>query len=71
VEQLGAGSRTEGVQTLLQSAFEFVGSHGRRLRRSTVTRVIRRACPGTRTHLAHKGVLFRDGRLALRRGLPT
>jgi hypothetical protein len=32
VEQLGAGSGTEGVETLLESALELVGSHGRRLR---------------------------------------
>ena len=28
VEQFGAGSRPEGIQTLLQSALEFVGIHG-------------------------------------------
>jgi hypothetical protein len=29
VEQLGAGSRTEGVEALLELALELVGSHGR------------------------------------------
>jgi len=33
VEQLGAGSGTEGVQPLLKSALELVRSHGGRLRR--------------------------------------
>ena len=32
VEQLGAGSRTQGFQAFLQPALELVGAHGRRLR---------------------------------------
>ena len=36
VEQLGAESRTEGVETLPESALELIGPHGRRLRRLTV-----------------------------------
>ena len=32
VEQFGAGSGTEGVQALSESALEFIGSHGWRLR---------------------------------------
>jgi hypothetical protein len=32
VEQLGAGSRTEGVEAITESALEFIGSHGGRLR---------------------------------------
>ena len=32
VEQLGAGSGTERVEALPESALELVGSHGRRLR---------------------------------------
>jgi hypothetical protein len=36
MEQLGAGSGAECVKTLLQSALELIGTHGRRLRRSTV-----------------------------------
>ena len=36
VEQLGAGSRTEGVQALPEAALELIGTHGRRLRRRTV-----------------------------------
>jgi hypothetical protein len=40
VEQLGAGSGTESVQALMYPALKFVGSHGRRLRRRTVARVL-------------------------------
>ena len=29
VEQLGAGSRTEGVETISKSALELIGPHGR------------------------------------------
>jgi len=36
VEQLGAGSRAEGVQAFSKSALKIVGSHGRRLRGPTV-----------------------------------
>jgi hypothetical protein len=36
VEELGATSRTEGVEALPESALELVGPHGRRLRRLTV-----------------------------------
>jgi hypothetical protein len=36
VEQFGAGSGAERVEALPKSAFELVGSHGRRLRRRTV-----------------------------------
>jgi hypothetical protein len=36
VEQFGAGSRGEGVETFAEPAFEYIGPHGRRLRRSTV-----------------------------------
>jgi hypothetical protein len=32
VEQLGAGSGTEGVEACPESAFKLVGSHGSRLR---------------------------------------
>jgi hypothetical protein len=35
VEELGAGSRAEGVQALPDSALELIGPHGRRLRRPT------------------------------------
>jgi hypothetical protein len=31
VEQLGAGSGTEGVKTLMEAAFKLIGSHDRRL----------------------------------------
>jgi hypothetical protein len=37
VEKLGAGSGPEGVEALQESALELVGSHGRKLRRRTVT----------------------------------
>jgi hypothetical protein len=48
VEQLGAGSRAERVQTFSESALELVGPHGRRLRRETVgTRKVRNARPAT------------------------
>jgi hypothetical protein len=30
VEQISAGSRTQGVQAVLQPALKFVGSHGRK-----------------------------------------
>ena len=30
VEQLGAGSWAEGVKAFLESAFELIGSHGRK-----------------------------------------
>jgi hypothetical protein len=36
VEQLGSGSRTEGVEALPEAALKLVGTHGRRLRRRTV-----------------------------------
>jgi hypothetical protein len=36
MEQFGAGSGTERVEACSQSAFELIGTHGRRLRRSTV-----------------------------------
>jgi hypothetical protein len=35
VEQLGAGSGTEGVQALLQPVFEFIWTHAWRLARRT------------------------------------
>ena len=38
VEQLGAGSRPEGVQTFPESAFELIGPHTRKLRRRSVAR---------------------------------
>jgi hypothetical protein len=38
VEELGAGSGTEGVQALLESALEFIGTHSTRLRSRTVAR---------------------------------
>ena len=38
MEELGAGSGTEGVEPLPQAALELVRSHGRRLRRRTVGR---------------------------------
>jgi hypothetical protein len=34
VEELGAGSGAEGVQTLLESALEVIWTHGRRLQPS-------------------------------------
>jgi hypothetical protein len=37
VEQLGAGSGAERVETFSESAFKFVGPHCRRLRRRIVT----------------------------------
>jgi hypothetical protein len=40
VEQFGAGSGAEGVEALTYPALKFVGSHGRRLRRRTVARVL-------------------------------
>jgi hypothetical protein len=57
VEQLGAGSRTERLETLLEPAFQLVGSHGRRLRRRTAA--LRLGVPATRHSrtLAHHGVL--------------
>jgi hypothetical protein len=36
VEKFGAGSGAERVEALLESALEFVGSHGLRLRRPTI-----------------------------------
>jgi hypothetical protein len=36
VEQLGAGSGTEGVKAFPDPAFELIGSHDGRLRRRTV-----------------------------------
>jgi hypothetical protein len=40
MEELGAGSGTERVEALPKSQLELIGSHGRRLRRRTVTRVL-------------------------------
>ena len=44
MEQFGAGSRTECVELIPESALEFVGSHCRRVRRDTVGFIRRWRC---------------------------
>jgi hypothetical protein len=50
VEQLGAGSGAEGVEAFADSALELIGTHGRRLRRSTVIPSI---CVPAQVHPEH------------------
>ena len=40
MEQLGAGSGAERVEAGSEKALELIGTHGRRLRRRTVTRLL-------------------------------
>jgi hypothetical protein len=47
VEELGAGSRTQGVKALTELTLEFIGAHGGRLRRGTVGPRVGHAPPGT------------------------
>ena len=48
VEKLVAGSGAEGVQALAEPALQLVGSHGRRLRRGPLSRVM--ACLSADIH---------------------
>jgi hypothetical protein len=48
VEQLGAGSGTEGVEALAKSALELVGSHGRSISPPQRSTSPRRATPAYR-----------------------
>jgi hypothetical protein len=60
VEQLGAGSGTEGVQSFAKLVLKLVGSHGPRLRRPTVAPRVGVLVRIHSRSLPHHGVLFLD-----------
>ena len=74
MEQLGAGSGAERVETLPESALELVGSHGWRLRRCSRRSLARRARyersprPGASEHRPARASSLRSPRDVLKDG---